>query len=233
MPRRGGRIKVDRQQKVNWGVDGLQEEPLHIRENRPLQAMVVWLAIFWIAMAIAPVYRFDWFLENLLVGVYALLLVRTYHRFRFSNLSYFLFTIFMTLHLVGAHYTYSETPFGFWLQELFDLERNHYDRIVHFSYGLLIAYPFREVLVRVIKVASAWSYFIATNIVLSFSAFFELVEAVIAVIVSPEAGAAYLGTQGDVWDAHHDMFLAFSGAVIAMVITGVAESSKHRLVRSD
>jgi len=199
----------------------MYEEPLHFRENRPLQAMVAWLVAFWAAMAISPVYRFDWFLENILVGIYAFLLIFSYRRFRFSNVSYLLFSVFMTLHLVGAHYTYSETPLGFWLQEWFNLERNHYDRLVHFSYGLLIAYPFREVLVRVITVAAPWSSFVTVNLVLSFSAFFELVEALIAVIVSPEAGAAYLGTQGDVWDAHHDMFLALSGAVIAMTVTGI------------
>jgi len=201
----------------------LEAAPRHFRENRPLQAMMAWLAIFWVVMAIEPVYRFDWFLENLLVGIYAVFLIATYRVFRFSNVSYFLFTIFMTLHLLGAHYTYSESPPGYWLQAAFDLDRNHYDRVVHFSYGLLIAYPFKEALTRIVKVAPLWSHFIAVNMVLAFSAFFELVEAVIAVVVSPEAGAAYLGTQGDEWDAHHDMFLAFLGAVIAMTFTWFAE----------
>ena len=89
-----------------------------------------------------PLYPRDWLLENLLVFFYAALLIVTYRWFRFSNLSYALFTLFISLHLLGAHYTYSETPFGFWLQDWFGFERNHYDRIVHFCFGLLIAYPF-------------------------------------------------------------------------------------------
>jgi len=187
--------------------------------NRVLLGLVSWLVLVWIATAVAPFNRRDWLLENLLVFVYAGLLVATYRRFAFSNLSYALFTLFMTLHLVGAHYTYSETPLGFWLQELFAFERNHYDRIVHFCYGLLIAYPFREVLLRAAGIRRQWSYFMAVTTVLAFSAFYELLEAVVAELVSPELGAAYLGTQGDGWDAQKDAFLAFGGAVISMLVT--------------
>ena len=202
-------------------------EPPHLRRNTPLQAMIAWLALFWVATAISPVYRFDWFLENLLVGIYVALLAATYRLFRFSNLSYFLFTLFITLHLVGAHYTYSEAPPGYWLRDLFELERNHYDRVVHFSYGLLIAYPFKEALTRLVGVRPPWGYFLAVNLVLSFSAFFELIEAVIAVTVDPQAGAAYLGTQGDEWDAQHDMFLAFAGATLAMAVAAALESRRE------
>jgi putative membrane protein len=194
-------------------------EPLPFRDNRLLQLMVAWLLLFWLAMAVEPYDRFDWFLENLLVVIYGVLLVATYRRFRFSNLSYGLFTLFLTLHLVGAHYTYSETPFGFWLQEVGGFQRNHYDRLVHFAYGLLSAYPFWELLVRAARTRPVWAKFVAPALILAFSAFFELLEAAVAMIVSPEAGDAYLGTQGDVWDAQHDMFLGFLGAIIAMVMT--------------
>ena len=189
------------------------------RTNRRLQALVLWLVVLWIITAIDPVYPRDWLLENLLVFFYGALLIVTYRWFRFSNLSYALFTVFITLHLVGAHYTYSETPFGFWLQGLFDFERNHYDRIVHFSFGLLIAYPFREILARQSGVKRGWSYFLAVIGILAFSAFYEVLEGIAAMIVSPELGTAYLGTQGDEWDAQKDSFLAFSGAIIAMLLT--------------
>ena len=109
-------------------------------DNRVLQALVAWLVGLWLLTAIAPFNRFDWLLENLLVFIYGALLVATYRRFQFSNLSYALFALFLSLHLVGAHYTYAETPFGFWLQDQLDLSRNHYDRIVHFAFGLLLAY---------------------------------------------------------------------------------------------
>lgn len=189
------------------------------RTNRRLQALVLWLVAVWIITAIDPVYPRDWLLENLLVFFYCALLLVTYRWFKFSDLSYVLFTVFITLHLVGAHYTYSETPFGFWLQELFDFERNHYDRIVHFSFGLLIAYPFHEILVRQSGVKREWSYFLAVTGILAFSAFYEVLEGVAAMIVSPELGTAYLGTQGDEWDAQKDSFLAFSGAIISMLLT--------------
>jgi len=189
------------------------------RSNRLLQGLVCWLIVLWIITAIDPFNRRDWFLENLLVFVYGTLLVLTYRRFAFSSLSYLLFTVFMSLHLVGAHYTYAEVPFGFWLQDALGMTRNHYDRIVHFSFGLLIAYPFRELLLRAAGVAHSWSYLLAVCIVLAFSGFYEVIEGIVAMIVDPELGMAYLGTQGDVWDAQKDTFLAFCGSVIAMLIT--------------
>jgi putative membrane protein len=192
---------------------------LSFKTNRVLQGLVVWLISFWVITAINPLYPRDWLIENLLVFIYGAILVFTYPRFKFSNFSYALITLFFTLHLIGAHYTYSETPFGFWLQPLFDFERNHYDRIVHFSFGLLIAYPFREFLVRQAQVKKQWSYFLAVTMVLAFSVFYELMEVAVALIVSPELGEAYLGTQGDEWDAEKDSLLAFSGAIIAMLLS--------------
>jgi putative membrane protein len=189
------------------------------RSNRLLQVLVCWLVVLWIISAIEPFNRRDWFLENLLVFFYGTLLVVTFRRFAFSNLSYLLFTVFMSLHLVGAHYTYAEVPFGFWLQDALGMTRNHYDRIVHFSFGLLIAYPFRELLLRAAGVVHSWSYLLAVCIVLAFSGFYEVIEGIVAMIVDPELGMAYLGTQGDVWDAQKDTFLAFCGSVIAMLIT--------------
>lgn len=189
------------------------------RHNRFLQGLLLWLLLLWVAMAIEPFDRGDWLLENLLVFIYAILLIASYPRFRFSNLSYGLFGIFLSLHLVGAHYTYAETPFGFWLQEAFDLSRNHYDRIVHFSFGLLIAYPFREFLLRVTGMREGWSYLLAVVTVLGFSGFYEALEGAAAMIVSPELGMAFLGTQGDIWDAQKDTALAFAGSVVTMGIT--------------
>ena len=189
------------------------------KANRVLQALVIWLVLLWIITAINPLYPRDWLLENLLVFIYAGLLVFTYRYFQFSNPSYTLFTIFVSLHLMGAHYTYAETPFGFWLQEIFGFERNHYDRIVHFCFGLLIAYPFREILIRLSGLKISWSYFVAINVVLAFSAIYEVIEGITAMVVSPELGSAYLGTQGDEWDAQKDAFMAFSGAVVAMLVT--------------
>ncbi len=187
---------------------------------------MVWLLLLWVITAINPLFPQDWLIENLLVFVYGALLVFTYPLFKFSNFSYVLFSLFLSLHLIGAHYTYSETPLGFWLQSMFDFERNHYDRIVHFAFGLLIAYPFREILLRQVQVKRAWSYFLAVVMILAFSAFYEVLEAIVAMLVSPELGSAYLGTQGDEWDAQKDSFLAFSGSIIAMLLAWIYARNK-------
>ncbi len=191
---------------------------LPFRENRWLQGLVLWLVVLWVVAAINPLYPRDWLLENLLVFFYCGLLAVTYRYFAFSNLSYSLFTLFLSLHLIGTHYTYAEMPVGFWLQELSGSERNHYDRLVHFSYGLLIAYPFQEILLRKSGVKKQWSYFLAACGILAFSAFYEILEFVTAEIVSPELGTAFLGAQGDEWDAQKDSLLALCGAIIALVI---------------
>lgn len=186
------------------------------RSNRLLHLMLAWLLVLWVVTAINPLYPRDWFLENLLVFIYTILLIVTYRRFQFSNLSYALFAVFLSLHLMGAHYTYAETPFGFWMQEWFSFERNHYDRLVHFSYGLLCAYPFREVLLRSSGIKSSWSYLLSVTLVLAFSSIYEVIEGIVAMIVSPDLGSAYLGTQGDEWDAQKDSLMAFVGSVMAM-----------------
>lgn len=186
------------------------------RSNRLLHLMLAWLLVLWVVTAINPLYPRDWLLENLLVFIYVILLIVTYRRFQFSNLSYALFAVFLSLHLMGAHYTYAETPFGFWMQEWFSFERNHYDRLVHFSYGLLCAYPFREVLLRSSGIKNSWSYLLSVTLVLAFSSSYEVIEGIVAMIVSPDLGSAYLGTQGDEWDAQKDSSMAFVGSVMAM-----------------
>lgn len=196
-------------------------------KNHLLQGLIFWLLVVWIVTAIEPYNRQDWLIENLLIFLFSGLLIATYQRFVFTNLSYVLFGAFICLHLVGAHYTYSEVPFGFWIQETFNLTRNHYDRIVHFSFGLLIAYPFRDILIRSAGIRLSWSYFMPIALVLSFSSFYELLEAAVAFVVSPELGDAYLGTQGDSWDAQKDTFFGFSGAIIAMGILWLYQKNKQ------
>jgi len=175
--------------------------------------------LLWGLLAIAPIDRHDWLLENLLAVTLVAMLVLTYRRFPFSNLSYVLIALFMVLHAIGAHYTYAKVPAGFWLQETFSLSRNPFDRLVHFSYGLLLVLPIRELLMRLAGVRGLWSYYLPISAVLAQSGFFEVVEAVVATIVSPELGSAYLGTQGDEWDAQKDMTAAFTGSLL---MTGVA-----------
>jgi putative membrane protein len=128
--------------------------------------------------------------------------------------------------VVGSHYTYAEVPYDQWFQsltgttinELFGWERNHFDRLVHFSYGLLLAYPIREMFLRVVNVKGFWGYFLPLDLTMSTSMLYELVEWAVAIVLGGDLGMAYLGTQGDIWDAHKDMALASLGALIAMII---------------
>jgi len=197
------------------------------RHNHVLHALIAWLLGFWVLTAIGPFDRRDWLLENILVFVYAGLLVVTYRRFAFSNASYALFAIFMSLHLVGAHYTYSETPVGFWIQSALGLERNPYDRIAHFSFGLLVVPAFREVLLRAAGVRASWSWFLAVAGIVAFGSMYEVLEGVAAMIVEPELGTAFLGTQGDEWDAQKDTGVALLGAVSSMLFMRALERRRR------
>ena len=199
-----------------------------LRGNGLLQALILWYAVVWASLAISPVDRSDWALENLLAVTLILGLVLTFRRFPLSDLSYFLITMFLTLHAVGAHYTYAKVPVGFWFQDAFGLNRNHFDRLVHFSFGLLVFYPIRELLIRRAGVREPWSYGVAITMVQACSDLFEIIEAIIAHIVAPDLGNAYLGTQGDEWDAQKDMAAAFTGAVLAALVTFAVSRSFPR-----
>jgi len=201
-----------------------------LNRTKLLSGLLIWYGLLWTVLAFSPHDRQDWLLENLLALAAVGTLLLTYRRFQFSTLSYLLITAFFSLHAVGAHYTYAEVPFGFWLQQLLGLSRNPFDRLVHFAYGLLLVYPLREVLIRLVGAGTFWSYYLPVSGMLAQSALFEIVEAVVAQVVSPELGTAYLGTQGDEWDAQKDMMAAFSGALVTMTLVLVMKS-KAVLVR--
>lgn len=190
-----------------------------LSRNRFLQAVGAAYGAAWLALAIAPKYPSDWLLENLLVFAFVAVVVATHRRFSFSNFSWLAIALFLALHAVGAHYTYSETPAGVWMQDAFGFERNHYDRVVHFAFGLLLTYPMREIALRVLRVRPLWGWLLPCFAALAASSLYELIEAWVAWIVSPELGTAYLGTQGDEWDAQRDMSFAFAGTLVALAAT--------------
>ena len=181
----------------------------------------------WVVLAIDPRHRNDWILENVLLFLVVPILALTYQRFPFSKISYTLLFIFGCLHVVGTHYTYAEVPYDSWwnsftggsLNELLGWKRNNFDRFVHFCYGLLLAYPIREVYLRIAGVRGFWGYALPLSFIMSTSMIFELIEGGAATVFGGDLGMAYLGTQGDVWDAHKDMALASVGALIAMIFT--------------
>jgi putative membrane protein len=185
--------------------------------------------LWWVALAIHPRDRSAWMMENAVAlgGVACLALF--HRRLLLSRVSYTLIFLFLCLHLVGAHYTYSEVPYDAWFtsltarsfNSLVGWERNNFDRVLHFSYGLCLAYPIRELFLRVVNVRGFWGYFLPLDLTMSTSMLFELLEWAVVVVFGGGLGQAYLGTQGDEWDAHKDMALASLGALITMSITGV------------
>jgi putative membrane protein len=207
--------------KIPKGVDARRRA-----DRNYLVMLAVPYAVLWAALALAPFDREDWLLENLLVVIFVVLLASTYRRFRFSRVSYTLIFVFMCLHTIGSHYTYAEVPYDRWftdltgtsLDALLGWERNNFDRVVHFCYGLLLTYPMREVFLRIADARGFWGYFFPLDVMMSTSMLYELAEWAVAELVGGNLGMAYLGTQGDVWDAHKDMALASVGALIAMSV---------------
>ncbi|MCC7302729.1 MAG: DUF2238 domain-containing protein [Bacteroidia bacterium] len=163
----------------------------------------------------------NWILENTLVILFAGFLILTYRRYQFSDLSYLLFCIYLAGHVYGSKYTYAENPLGYWLKDQMGLERNHYDRIIHFSFGFLLAYPLRELFLTWLKFPSWVAWTLPIEITLSVSGIYELIEWAVADVFFPEQGMAYLGTQGDIWDAQKDMALATGGALLATTIVSL------------
>ena len=160
----------------------------------------------------------DWIIENLLVVICLSILVFSRRWHRLSDLSYVCIFLFVMLHLYGAFYAYTQNNLGEWLQNKFHLWRNPYDRIVHFSFGFLMAYPYRELLINKFRVSSRASWLVPVEIAFSLGTVFELIEWGVAEFTTKETGETYVATQGDVWDAHKDIALAALGAAIAMVI---------------
>jgi putative membrane protein len=193
-------------------------------------------AVFWVALAIKPYYRSDWLLENALVLVGIAILVGTYRVLPLSLVSYTAIFVFMGLHTIGAHYTYAEVPYDVWfrnltgttLSEWMGWHRNYFDRLVHFCYGLLLAYPIREVFQRVANVRGFWGYFLPLDLTMSTSMLYEILEWGTAVYFGGGLGPAFLGTQGDVWDAQKDMAMASLGAAIAMGINAAINGVYQR-----
>jgi putative membrane protein len=202
------------------------ESVIGFRNNRWLHGMMAVYASFWMYMAITPYNRFDWVLENLLIWITLLVLIITYRWFSFHNVSYVLIALFLSLHTLGAHYSYSIAPLDEALKAVFGFHRDNYDRIVHFSFGLLLAYPVREFAVRVMRIKVSWAYFQSSVIIVAAGAFYELIEMWVAMIVAPDIGSMFLGSQGDPWDAQHDIEMALYGAVIAMLITCIIDKWK-------
>jgi len=195
------------------------------RRDTAFFCMAAAYLLLWIVAAIAPHDRFGWLLENMLVLAALPVVWRVYAGPGLTHGAWALVFAFLALHAYGAHYTYSNTPLGFWLRDGLGLERNHYDRIVHLSFGLLITLPVRDLLRHGLGIARGASGLLAATAMLSMSALYEIIEWLAARVVDPALGVAFVGAQGDAWDAQKDMGLALLGIGMALL----ASTARERL----
>ena len=163
-----------------------------------------------------------------MVVIFVAALAFTHRRLQLSNSSYLFIALFLLLHMVGAHYTYAKMPLGLWAKDFFGFSRNHFDRVAHFGFGFVLAFPVRELLLRFSGIRRGWSFWIAAGVILAVSGFFEILESIVAEIVAPGKGVDWLGGQGDEWDAQNDMLSAFLGALLMM---GIISSSERKGAR--
>ncbi|KAF0234705.1 MAG: hypothetical protein FD177_542 [Desulfovibrionaceae bacterium] len=178
-------------------------------------------SVFWIVLAVSPVSRDVWWAENIPVLMVCAFLAATYRRFRFSGLAYTFMAVWLFLHTVGGHYTFANVPFG-WVTDLFGFERNHFDRIAHFSVGFY-AFALAEYLQRKRLAHPVVVLAFSLASVMALACAYEIVEWWYAVLVGGDAGVEFLGSQGDPWDAQKDMFADTLGAVFALAVFAARE----------
>lgn len=191
----------------------INKEPHPLRSPILLTVISVY-AVIWVILAIHPLWRPEWWLENYLVFLAWGLIALSMYKYRLSTISYILIFIYLTFHSFGAHYGYCEVPFGYWLSNYFHFARpNVYDRVVHFLFGFLFTYPLYELLKKYSSFSNIWLLILPSEFILSYSAFYELIEAMVAWTFPSGKYDAYVGLQGDIWDGYRDMLCAFSGSL--------------------
>ncbi len=191
----------------------------------PKILLSAYLLIF-TGLAITPYSRDVWFVENLPIVLIVLYLVVLYIRgIRFSNISYILMSVLIFLHTVGGHFTFERVPFD-WFNNFFGFERNMYDRVAHFSVGFY-AYPIAEYLaLKKLVNSRVLVYLTPLLFIISVAAVYELFEWWFAATYGGEAGAAFLGSQGDIWDAQKDILMDTLGGVTALVLFFICSCSQ-------
>jgi len=195
----------------------------------PLALLAV-TAVALVVSGIGPYDRATWWMEIAPVLIAAPILMLTFKRFPLTPLLYRLIFIHALILILGGYYTYARVPLGYWVQELFDLSRNHYDRLGHLAQGFVPAILARELLLRTSPlVRGKWLCCMVTSVCLAFSAFYEMIEWW-AALYGGEAADSFLGTQGDVWDTQWDMFLALIGAISAqLLLSRIHDRALHKI----
>ena len=185
----------------------------------PLVLLSIVVVVCIATVADPPAGRISWLLEvgPGIAGIIVLIVL--YKRFPMSQMVYVCVFLHVLILIYGGYYTYALTPLGNWAREAFGFSRNHYDRVGHIALGVFPAFIIREVLLRKTPLQrGGWLYFIIISIVLAVAAFWELLEWWVALVVASDVGTAFLGSQGDIWDAQWDMFLALIGAMAVLPI---------------
>ena len=204
---------------------------LSSRVHRPNTFLIRLVGVFfllWVFTFLFTSDRTNWLIENLLVIVLTPMVVLKLSAWGLQRATYYFLFAFATLHVIGSQYAYASVPFGIWLQDTFHLLRNPYDRMVHFSFGFLIAFPLQDIIIQKYKVSGWRQYIMPVEIILSLSAFFELIEWFIGGVLMPDCEKTYVGTQGDIWDAQKDMAMALLGAFLIMGIVSRVHKRKQQ-----
>lgn len=197
----------------------LSPEALRAHARLPLALSAILALIMALTLIAPPAGRTSWFLEVGPAFPGIIVLAAVYRRFPMSHLVYAFIFVHVLILIYGGVYTYAETPLGNWAKETFHLARNHYDRVGHFALGFFPCFITREVLLRKTPlVRGGWLTFLVLSVILAIGAFWELVEWWTTLVVAGDVGTAFLGSQGDVWDAQWDMFLALVGAAVGLAL---------------
>jgi putative membrane protein len=196
------------------------------KDIRYHKILLLVFGIVFIWSLISPKDYFTWFLEVLPAITGVLVLILTFKRFSFTNLTYALILLHCCILMVGGHYTYAEMPLFDWIKEVFHQSRNNYDKVGHFAQGFVPAIISRELLIRknVIN-GKGWLHFIVLSLCMSMSAAYEFIEWFAALIIG-EAAESFLGTQGYVWDTQSDMLYATIGAIAALILLSKVHDKK-------
>ncbi|MFN1648932.1 DUF2238 domain-containing protein [Vibrio rotiferianus] len=187
-----------------------------MKSTSTLLGLTIFYAIVFLFSALEPSSRAVWFAEivpaiGILIAIWVLSI-----RYQFSNTAYVLMFIWLCLHTIGAKYTFAEVPFD-WFNNLIGSERNNFDRVAHFSIGLY-AYPIAEYLINKKKISASFASWFALFAIMSLAAGYEIIEWWYAAIAGGDEGIAFLGSQGDIWDAQKDMLCDTMGAIVSLFL---------------
>jgi putative membrane protein len=192
----------------------LTNDRIAFTKNKLFKIIAALFVIIWIAFYATALDKTDWWIENILVFIFIITLASTHKRFLFSDVSLVFLFLFLFVHIYGAQAAYTHNALGEFFRETWQLKRNPYDRIVHFSFGFLLAYPAVDLLYNKFAVPQKWVGTITNMGILCLATIFELIEWGVSVFTTKETGETYVATQGDIWDAQKDIILALIGSMI-------------------